>query len=159
MLSRPPDCLAASIKSFTAWSRGTGGTCETRNPFGRELIGETVTAQQESIAGWRVDGHDVDINGVLDTDTPRELMSPRMIKSLFWCESAHANPLLGDAMVLGELAKGSVAQLVYPRITYVKQGRRHNAHLVASQVHRDDGRAHPEPVWIVTRFAKHCCIG
>jgi hypothetical protein len=37
-----------------------------------------------------------------------------MIEGLFGSETAHANPLLGDTVILGELAKCTIAELVYP---------------------------------------------
>ena len=108
MLSRPPASLAASTNWTTASSSVNGRAREARQRVAVEFVRESVTAEQEAVAGERVQRHHVDRDGLFDADTAGELVTSRMHRRLFGRESTHAHPLFGDAVVVGQLAQRAV---------------------------------------------------
>ena len=105
MLSRPPASLAASTSCDDRLFEREGRARETRQRVAVEFVGKSVTAEQESVAGERVDRHHVDGDRLFDADAASELVATRMHRRLFGRESTHAHPLFGDAVVFGQLAQ------------------------------------------------------
>ena len=121
MLSRPPASFAASTSCCDRLLEGERCARQSRQGVAVEFIRESVTAEQESVALQRVDRHHVDRDGVLDADAARQLVTSWVHRRLFRGESTHSDPLLGDAVVVGQLAKCAVAQLVGPRVAHVTE--------------------------------------
>jgi len=89
-----------------------GRTRETRQRVVVEFIGESVTTEQEPIAGERVYRYHVDGDRLFNANTSSELVTSRMHRRLFGRESTHAHPLFGDTVVLSQLTKRTVSKLV-----------------------------------------------
>jgi hypothetical protein len=114
MLSRPPALRAGVDKSVHCFVEGNGRARELSNGLGTELVRQAVTAQQQTITGTRGHTHNVDVDGLLNTERAGELVAARVHRCLLRCETTHANPLLGHTVVLAELTKGTIAQLIGP---------------------------------------------
>ncbi len=92
--------------------QGFRRTRQLRERVDRELIRKTVTAKKDAVAGHRDDRRHVNLERILDTECARQLVTSWMRYRLFWGETTHPDPLLGDAVILTQLTHRTVAKLV-----------------------------------------------
>ena len=136
-----------------------GSAGEARQGVTVEFVGKSVTAQQEPITGERVQRHHVDRDGLFDPDAASQLVTSGMDRGLFRRESTHAHPLFGDAVVIGQLSKRTITQLIGPRVADVTERRRRDTFVVDRESQGDDRRTHTEMFGIVTRVIQDGDVG
>ncbi len=113
-----------------------------------ELVGQTVTAQQEPVTSDRLDPPQVHGHVRRHPEGPGQDVAVGVDGRLGGGQLAGPDHLLGQAVVRGDLGQLTVMEAVGAGVTHVDQGQ-HVLTVLVDQAHGRERRAHPPELGVV----------
>ena len=112
MLSRPPPLVGQPHQLGGRLGRVVQAAQHAADLVGADLVEQAVGAEEEPVAGDRVDRPQVDVDRVVDAEHPRHDVALRVDLRLLGGDAPLAHEVGDDAVVLGELRERTVAEQV-----------------------------------------------
>ena len=123
MLSAPPLALATSTRRWAASPGSADGAQDLGHLVDAHLVGQPVGAEQHPVARAEMELPHVRLDLGGDAQGPGEDVALRVDGRLGLGHLALAHPLLGQAVVVGDLDHLPVGEHVGPGVAHVGQGQ------------------------------------